>query len=71
LLTVVNILWCSKRLSALDGVQRGLHSPHIGTVHADFMNMSFADKTTDDVYAIDAPCHAPDLVNNSKCSLLY
>jgi ubiquinone/menaquinone biosynthesis C-methylase UbiE len=29
-------------------------------VHANFMNMSFADNTFDDVYAIDASRHAPD-----------
>jgi hypothetical protein len=40
-------------------------------VHADFMNMSFADNTFNDVYAIGAPCHAPDVVNISKCSLLH
>jgi hypothetical protein len=64
------VLGCCNN-DALDGVQRGLYSPHIGMVHADFMNMSFADNTFDDVYAIDAPCHAPDVVNISKCSLLH
>jgi hypothetical protein len=56
---------------ALDGVQRGLHSPHIGMVHADLTKMPFVDNTFDVVYAIDAPCHAPDLINISKFSHLH
>jgi hypothetical protein len=62
---LVAVLSCYNN-DALDGVQRGLHFPHIGMVQADFMKMSFADNTFDAVYAIEATCHAPDPVNISK-----
>ena len=31
-------------------------------MQADFMKMPFYDNTFDAVYAIDATCHAPDMV---------
>jgi hypothetical protein len=64
------VLGCCSN-DALDGVQRGLNFSHIGMVHANFRNMSFVDNTFNDVYPIDAPWHAPDMVNISKCSLLH
>jgi sterol 24-C-methyltransferase len=33
-------------------------------IQADFMKMPFADNTFDAIYAIEATCHAPDVVGN-------
>jgi hypothetical protein len=39
-----------------------LHASCFMTMEADFMKMPFSDNTFDAIFAIEATCHAPDVV---------